>query len=165
MNILRPAMKWCLAKPAKRRMAIGYFFSGSATTGSSPVYPFLCFHVIDVQGAAILSDPSQFKWSRQKERKRRSPRKQDAALSLSKGNVLWVVRKAARIRKSEKPKLSPELLRIQPVLQAFLAVLAGVLSIPYLVHGWSFWKLSQRLDGVANRSALRFQTALGCCSV
>ena len=41
--------------------------------------------------------------------------------------------KGSQNKKDEKPTLSPELLRIQPVLQAFLGVLAGVLSIHYLV--------------------------------
>jgi len=33
----------------------------------------------------------------------------------------------------ENPKLSPELLRIQPMLQAFLSILSGVVSVQYLV--------------------------------
>ena len=78
--------------------------------------------------------------------------------------MLWVVRKAARIRKNEKPKLSPELLRIQPVLQAFLAVLAGVLSIPYLVLDGHFgnypsaWMVLQ--TGLHFVSKLRWDAAL-----
>lgn len=36
-------------------------------------------------------------------------------------------------KKKEKPSLSPELLRIQPVLEAFLAVVKAVLGVRYLV--------------------------------
>jgi hypothetical protein len=41
-------------------------------------------------------------------------------------------------KKKEKPTLSLELLRIQPVLQAFLAVLVGVWPIHYLVMDGHF---------------------------
>jgi len=46
--------------------------------------------------------------------------------------------KGSKNKKDDKPKLSPELLRIQPVLQAFLAVLASVLPIHYLVMDGHF---------------------------
>ena len=37
--------------------------------------------------------------------------------------------KGSQNKKSEKPMLSPELLRIQPVLQAFLTILKGALNV------------------------------------
>jgi len=42
--------------------------------------------------------------------------------------------KGSQKKKNEKPRLSPELLRIQPVLQAFLVILKGVLAVEYLVQ-------------------------------
>jgi putative transposase len=46
--------------------------------------------------------------------------------------------KGSKNKKTDKPTLSPELLRIEPVLQAFLAVLVGVLPIHYLVMDGHF---------------------------
>jgi putative transposase len=46
--------------------------------------------------------------------------------------------KGSRNKKKEAPILSPELLRIQPILQAFLAVLKGVLKVRYLVMDGHF---------------------------
>ncbi len=54
--------------------------------------------------------------------------------------------KGSKNKKSEKPTLSPELLRIQPVLQVFLAILKGVLAT-VSGDGRSFWKLSKCVDG------------------
>ena len=62
--------------------------------------------------------------------------------------------KGSQNKKSEKPTLSPELLRIQPVLQAFLVIWKGVLAVQYLV-----------MDGVTNWIAIRFKTAFGCGAV
>ena len=72
--------------------------------------------------------------------------------------------KGRKNKKDEKPTLSPELLRIQPVLQAFLAVLAGVLSIHYLVMDGHFgnypsaWMVVQ--TGLHFVSKLRWDAAL-----
>ena len=72
--------------------------------------------------------------------------------------------KGSKNKKDEKPSLSPELLRIQPVLQAFLAVLAGMLSIHYLVMDGHFgnypstWMVLQ--SGLQFVSKLRWDAAL-----
>jgi hypothetical protein len=72
--------------------------------------------------------------------------------------------KGSKNKKDEKPSLSPELLRIQPVLQAFLAVLAGGLSIHYLVMDGHFgnypsaWMVVQA--GLHFVSKLRYDAAL-----
>jgi putative transposase len=64
----------------------------------------------------------------------------------------------------KKPTLSPELLRIQPVLQAFLAILKGVLAIQYLVMDGHFgnypsaWMVLQ--TGLQFVSKLRSDAAL-----
>jgi putative transposase len=72
--------------------------------------------------------------------------------------------KGSKNKKDEKPTLSAELLRIQPVLQAFLVVLKGVLSISYLVMDGHFgnypsaWMVVQ--TGLQFVSKLRWDAAL-----
>jgi len=72
--------------------------------------------------------------------------------------------KGSKNKKSEKPTLSPELLRIQPVLQAFLVILKGVLAIQYLVMDGHFgnypsaWMVLQ--TGLHFVSKLRSDAAL-----
>jgi putative transposase len=72
--------------------------------------------------------------------------------------------KGSQNKKSEKPMLSPELLRIQPVLQAFLAVLKGILAVQYLVMDGHFgnypsaWMVLQ--TGLQFVSKLRSDAAL-----
>lgn len=72
--------------------------------------------------------------------------------------------KGSKNKKSEKPTLSPELVRIQPVLQAFLAILKGVLAIQYLVMDGHFgnypsaWMVLQ--TGLHFVSKLRSDAAL-----
>jgi putative transposase len=72
--------------------------------------------------------------------------------------------KGSKNKKSEKPTFSPELLRIQPVLQAFLAILKGVLAIQYLVMDGHFgnypsaWMVLQ--TGLQLVSKLRSDAAL-----
>ncbi len=67
-------------------------------------------------------------------------------------------------KKSERPTLSPELLRIQPVLQAFLVILKGVLAVQYLVMDGHFgnypsaWMVLQ--TGLQFVSKLRSDAAL-----
>jgi len=46
--------------------------------------------------------------------------------------------KGSKNKKAEKPTLSRELLRIQPVLQALLAILKGILAVQYLVMDGHF---------------------------
>jgi putative transposase len=46
--------------------------------------------------------------------------------------------KGSKTKKAAQPMLSPELLRIQPVLQAFWAILQGVLVVQYLVMDGHF---------------------------
>jgi putative transposase len=72
--------------------------------------------------------------------------------------------KGSKNKKSEKPTLSPELLRIQPVLQAFLVILKGVLAVQYLVMDGHFgnypsaWMVLQ--TGLQFASKLRSDAAL-----
>src|SRR6266498_1983179 len=72
--------------------------------------------------------------------------------------------KGSKNKKNESPMLSPELLRIQPVLQAFLVVLRGVLAVQYLVMDGHFgnypsaWMVLQ--TGLHFVSKLRSDAAL-----
>ncbi len=72
--------------------------------------------------------------------------------------------KGSKNKKNEPPMLSPELLRIQPVLQAFLVVLRGVLAVRYLVMDGHFgnypsaWMVLQ--TGLQYVSKLRSDAAL-----
>ena len=72
--------------------------------------------------------------------------------------------KGSRNKKSEKPTMSPELLWIQTVLQAFLQVLMGVLPVQYLVMDGHFgnypsaWMVLQ--SGLQFISKLRWDAAL-----
>jgi putative transposase len=72
--------------------------------------------------------------------------------------------KGSQNKKKENPTLSPELLRIQPVLQAFLAILRGVLAVQYLVMDGHFgnypsaWMVLQ--TGLQFVSKLRSDAAL-----
>jgi putative transposase len=72
--------------------------------------------------------------------------------------------KGSRNKKSEKPRLSSELLRIQAVLQAFLNILIGSLPVRYLVMDGHFgnypsaWMVLQ--SGLQFISKLRWDAAL-----
>jgi hypothetical protein len=72
--------------------------------------------------------------------------------------------KGSTNKKSAQPNLNPELLRIQPVLQAFLKVIMGVLAIQYLVLDGHFgnypsaWMVLQ--TGIQFISKLRCDAAL-----
>lgn len=72
--------------------------------------------------------------------------------------------KGSKNKKSEKPMLSSELLRIEPVLQAFLVILKGVLAVQYLVMDGHFgnypsaWMVLQ--TGLQFVSKLRSDAAL-----
>ena len=72
--------------------------------------------------------------------------------------------KGSKNKKNEKPTLNPELLRIQPVLQAFLVILKGVLAVRYLVMDGHFgnypsaWMVLQ--TGLQFVSKLRQDAAL-----
>jgi putative transposase len=72
--------------------------------------------------------------------------------------------KGSKNKKKEPPILSPELLRIQPILQAFLAVLKAILTVRYLVLDGHFgnypsaWMVLQ--TGLHLVSKLRFDAAL-----
>jgi len=119
-------------KAGKETYGIGRFFS-SLQNRVIPGLSFFAFSLVDVQERQ--SYPIQVVQMVKKVGEKTQKDKQKSA----KAKKRPVGRpKGSKNKKDEKPKLSPELLRIQPVLQAFLAVLASVLPIHYLVMDGHF---------------------------
>lgn len=116
-----------LGKAGKETFGIGRFFS-SLQQRVIPGLSFFAFSVIDV--SERHSYPIQVVQMVKPEGEKKPTGKEQPVKTgkRSRGRP-----KGSKNKKDEKPSLSPELLRIQPVLQAFLAVLAGVLSMHYLV--------------------------------
>ena len=119
-------------KAGKETYGIGRFFS-SLQNRVLPGLSFFVFSVIDVkerqsfpiQAVQIIKEKEE----RRKKEEKKSGKKEKGSVGRPKGS---------KNKKSEKPMLSPELLRIQPVLQAFLVVLKGVLAVQYLVMDGHF---------------------------
>jgi putative transposase len=118
-------------KAGKETHGVGYFFSGLQQR-VIPGLSFFVFSLIDVNERQ--SYPIQVVQMVKKEGEKTQKDKAKPA----KGKRPVGRPKGSKNKKDEKPTLSPELLRIQSVLQAFLAVLAGVLSIHYLVMDGHF---------------------------
>jgi hypothetical protein len=145
-------------KAGKETYGIGRFFS-SLQNRVIPGLSFFAFSVIDVQ--ARQSYPIQAvqmvkeKEDNSKQEKNKSVKKEKRPVGRPKGS---------KSKKSEYPILSPELLRIQPVLQAFLVILKGVLAVQYLVMDGHFgnypstWMVLQ--TGLHFVSKLRSDAAL-----
>src|SRR6266545_7017514 len=110
-------------KAGKETFGIGRFFS-SLQNRVIPGLSFFVFSLIDVQERQ--SYPIQVAQMVKTEGEKAQKEKKKPA----KGKKRPVGRpKGSKNKKDEKLTLSAELLRIQPVLQAFLVVLKGVLSI------------------------------------
>jgi putative transposase len=114
-------------KAGKETFGIGRFFS-SLQQRVMPGLSFFVFSVIDVSERQSYPIQVVQMVKPKGEKKPTGKEKPAKAGKRSRGRP-----KGSKNKKDEKPNLSPELLRIQPVLQAFLVVLAGVLSIHYLV--------------------------------
>ncbi len=145
-------------KAGKETYGLGRFFS-SLQQRVIPGLSFFVFSVIDVQERQ--SYPIQVAQMVKTEGEKAQKEKKKPA----KGKKRPVGRpKGSKNKKDEKPTLSAELLRIQPVLQAFLVVLKGVLSISYLVMDGHFgnypsaWMVVQ--TGLHFISKLRWDAAL-----
>lgn len=114
-------------KAGKETYGLGRFFS-SLQNRVIPGLSFFVFSLIDVQerqsypiqAAQIVKEPNQA----QKKEKEKPSQAKKRSVGRPKGS---------QNKKKEPPILSPELLRVQPILQAFLAVLRGVLTVRYLV--------------------------------
>ena len=145
-------------KAGKETYGIGRFFS-SLQNRVIPSLSFFVFSLIDVKERQ--SYPIQVvQMVKEKEEKTKKEKGKSA-----KAKTRPVGRpKGSKNKKNENPTLSSELLRIQPVLQAFLAILKGVLAIPYLVMDGHFgnypsaWMVLQ--TGLHFVSKLRYDAAL-----
>jgi len=145
-------------KAGKATHGIGRFFA-SLQNRVIPGLSFFTFSVIDVkerqsypiQAVQMVKE----KEKSNKKAKKRSVKKEKRPVGRPKGS---------KNKKNENPILSPELLRIQPVLQAFLAILKGILAVHYLVMDGHFgnypsaWMVLQ--TGLHFVSKLRSEAAL-----
>jgi putative transposase len=145
-------------KAGKETFGLGRFFS-SLQQRVIPGLSFFVFSVIDVRERQ--SYPIQVAQMVKADGVKAQREKKKPA----KGKKRPVGRpKGSKNKKDDKPTLSAELLWLQPVLQAFLVVLKGVLSISYLVMDGHFgnypsaWMVRQ--TGLQFVSKLRYDAAL-----
>ena len=145
-----------LGKAGKETFGLGRFFS-SLQNRVIPGLSFFAFSIIDVkerqsypiQVSQIVKPAGE----KPAQEKKKSGKRGKRPRGRPKGS-----------RNKKELTLSAELLRIQPVLQAFLAVLKGVLSISYLVMDGHFgnypsaWMVVQ--TGLHFNSKLRYDAAL-----
>jgi hypothetical protein len=120
-------------KAGKETYGIGRFFS-SLQNRVIPGLSFFTFSVIDVKERQ--SYPIQAVQMVKKKDENKKKKKKEKSGKAEKHRVGRP--KGSKNKKDEKPTLSPELLRIQPVLQAFLTILKGVLAVHYLVMDGHF---------------------------
>jgi hypothetical protein len=119
-------------KAGKETYGLGRFFS-SLQNRVIPGLSFFVFSLIDVQERQ--SYPIQAAQIIKESKQARKKEKEEAS-QVKKRRVGRP--KGSQNKKKEAPILSPELSRIQPILQAFLAVLKGVLTVRYLVMDGHF---------------------------
>lgn len=145
-----------LGKAGKETFGLGRFFS-SLQNRVIPGLSFFVFSVVDVnerqsypiQVAQIVKPAGE----KTQQNKKKSVKTRKCPRGRPKGS-----------QNKQEPTLSPELLRIQPILQAFLAIVRGLLSISYLVLDGHFgnypsaWLVRQ--TGLHLLSKLRWDAAL-----
>jgi hypothetical protein len=121
-----------LGKAGKETYGLGRFFS-SLQNRVIPGLSFFAFSVIDVNERQSypmhVSQILKTAEERTEKERQKSGKKAKRARGRPKGS---------KNKKDAKPILSAELLRIQPVLQAFLAMVKDVLSLSYLVMDGHF---------------------------
>jgi hypothetical protein len=145
-------------KAGRETFGLGRFFS-SLQQRVIPGLCFFVFSVIDVQERQSYPIQVVQMVKKEGEKTKQKEKKPAAAHKRPVGRP-----KGSKNKKDEKPTLSAELLRIQPVLQAFLALLKGVLSLSYLVLDGHFgnypsaWMVRQ--TGLHLISKLRWDAAL-----
>jgi putative transposase len=145
-------------KAGKETYGLGRFFS-SLQQRVIPGLSFFAFSVIDVKERQSYPIQVVQMVKEEGEPKRKGKEKPAKAAKRPVGRP-----KGSKNKKDQKPMLSAELLRIQPVLQAFLAVLGGFLPIHYLVMDGHFgnypsaWMVLQ--TGLHFVSKLRWDAAL-----
>lgn len=142
-------------KAGQETYGLGRFFSSLQNRVISGL-SFFVFSVIDVQERQSYPIQAvQMIKEKEKKGKKKGTRGKRHSLGRPKGS---------KNKANESPTLSPELLRIQPVLQAFLAVLKGILVVRYLVMDGHFgnypsaWMILQ--TGLDYVSKLRSDAAL-----
>jgi putative transposase len=153
-------------KAGKETFGLGRFFS-SLQQRVIPGLSFFAFSVIDVserqsypiQVVQMVKPQGEKKPTGKEQPAQAGRRPEPVEGKRARGRP-----KGSKNKKDEKPSLSPELLRIQPVLQAFLVILKGVLAINYLVMDGHFgnypsaWMVLQ--SGLQLVSKLRHDAAL-----
>jgi putative transposase len=153
-------------KAGKETYGVGRFFS-SLQNRVIPSLSFFVFSVINVKERQSYPIQAVQMVKEKEETKKHCPELvegKDEKKSVKQGKRSVGRPKGSKNKKSEKPTLSPELLRIQPVLQAFWAVLKGVLAVQYLVMDGHFgnypsaWMVLQ--TGLQFVSKLRSDAAL-----
>jgi len=145
-------------KAGKETYGLGRFFAGLQNR-VIPGLSFFVFSVINVKERQ--SYPIQAV-QMIKEKEQNKKKAKNKAVKIEKRPVGRP--KGSRNQRSAKPTLSSELLRVQPVLQAFLAILKDVLAVQYLVMDGHFgnypsaWMVLQ--TGLQFISKLRSDAAL-----
>ncbi len=119
-------------KAGKETYGLGRFFSSLQNRVIAGL-SFFVFSVIDVEERQAYPIQAVQMIKEKKEQEKKEKKKPTKAQKRPVGRP-----KGSKNKKNEPPILSPELLRIQPVLQAFLAVLRGVLAVRYLVMDGHF---------------------------
>jgi putative transposase len=145
-------------KAGKETFGLGRFFA-SLQQRVIPGLSFFAFSVIDVKERQSYPIQVVQMVKEEGEQKRKGKQKLAKAAKRPVGRP-----NGSQNKKDPKPMLSAELLRIQPVLQAFLAVLVDCLPIHYLVLDGHFgnypsaWMVLQ--TGLQFVSKLRWDAAL-----
>jgi hypothetical protein len=145
-------------KAGKETYGISRFFS-SLQNQIIPGLAFFTFSIIDVEERRSYPIQTVQTIKNAEEKNKRGEK-----LTTRAGKPVMGRPKGSKNKRGEKPKLSAELLRIQPVLQAFLAVLKGVLAVRVLVMDGHFgnypsaWMVLQ--NGLQFVSKLRSDAAL-----
>ena len=143
-------------KAGKETYGVGRFFS-SLQNRVIPGLSFFAFSIIDVKERQSypIQAVQMIKAEEQQQEKEKPPKAKKRPVGRPKGS---------KNKTDKKPTLSPELLRIQPVLQAFLVMLKGILAVQYLVMDGHFgnypsaWMVLQ--TGLHFVSKLRSDAAL-----
>jgi len=153
-------------KAGKETYGIGRFFSSLQNRVISGL-SFFTFSVIDVQERQSYPIQAVQMVKEKEENRKRCPepvegKAKEKSTKIEKRPVGRP--KGSKNKKAEKPTLSAELLRIEPVLQAFLVILKDVLAVHYLVMDGHFgnypsaWMVLQ--TGLHFVSKLRSDAAL-----
>jgi len=145
-------------KAGKETYGLGRFFS-SLQNRVIPGLSFFVFSLVDVQERQSyplqVAQIVRTEGERGQQKKEKLPKAEKRAVGRPKGS---------KNKKSEKPTLSSELLRIQTILKAFLNVLIGSLPVQYLVMDGHFgnypsaWMVLK--SGLQFISKLRWDAAL-----